>query len=433
MSWYRWLSCTVLVAIVDGAWLYLLLGLFGFIVGIGHAQLSWLVATAVLVMGVLSCALRELVPQDWRVRAALTPCLGLLVSWLAVASASDFHAGTLGLGWPIELLSGVVELSTLATVALAAGTVAVLWWHGGRRALGLVGTAAIARSFRTGLVVFLVLLAFEAAGDLNLGTHIAMGPFFIASLLGMALARAPAHGVTLLAWLSLIGAAIVAMVLSGLVLALLAVAVVRGGFSALSDVWLDFAQAVDRSVSATLVELLGTREVDGLPLQTTAWDPPQAFILLVVVLGAMLFAPLFYRLLNAPPSLRLPGITLDLGRAEHESIVDPGSDSATQLLETLLPRWRWRRRHGKVARVFPEHPRLAQTFLLYYQLLERARAMGVEINLAHTPRERSASLRAAFPELPVDRLTAVFEAACYGLEAAPQTELDRLSEQCDGG
>ena len=401
MSWYRWLSCTVLVAIVDGAWLYLLLGLLGFIVGMGHSPLSWLVVTAVLVMGVLSRAVRDLLPQGWRMRAALTPCLVLLVSWLAVASASDFHSGILGLGWPLEWLSGVTELSSLLAVAFAAGAVAVLWWHAGRRALGLVSTAAIARSFRAGLVVFLLLLAFEAAGDLDLGTHIAMGPFFIASLLGMALARAPAHGVALSAWLGLIFAAIVTMVFSGLALALLAVAVVRGGFSALSDVWLDLAHAVDRSVSATLVELLGTREVGGLNLQTTAWDPPQAFMLLVVVLGAMLFAPLLYRLLNAPPSMRLPGIVLDLGRAEHEPIADSDSDSATQLLETLLPRWPWRRRHGKVLRVFPEHPRLAQTFLLYYQLLERARARGVEIitqrtqrvNVAHRCAPRSPSCR----------------------------------------
>ena len=424
-----------MLGVVDAAWLYLLLGLlgllglFGFVAGVGHSPLSWLVAPIVLVMGVFSRALYELMPADWRFRGALMPLLFLLVAWLSVGSASDFHAATLGPVGPLELLSGVVEFATLMAIAFALLIVAGLWQHGGCRAWAAVYTVVIARSFRTGLVVFLVLLAFEAAGDLNLGTHIAMGPFFVASLLCMALAHAPVHGVALRVWFGLISAAIAAIVASGLALALLAVALVRGGFGALREVWLDLAHAVDRSVSETLTELLGTRDGGGLGGQSAAWEPSQTLMLLVVVLGAAVFSSLRYRLVNAPPPLKLPDLVLDFGRVEHEEIADSDNDSAAHLFEELLPRWPWRRRADPVARPLPGNPRLARIYRLYYQLLERALEHGVELNPARTPRERQASLRGVFPQLPVDRLTEVFEAACYGHEAAPQSELNRLSAQ----
>ena len=114
MSWYRWLSCAALLGVVDAAWLYLLLGLLGFVAGIGHAPLSWLVVTTVLVIGVLSQAVHELVPANWRMRALLLPFVSILVGWLAVGSASGFHAVSLGFAWPLQLLTGDVESSRQA-------------------------------------------------------------------------------------------------------------------------------------------------------------------------------------------------------------------------------------------------------------------------------------------------------------------------------
>ena len=125
----------------------------------------------------------------------------------------------------------------------------------------------------------------------------------------------------------------------------------------------------------------------------------------------------------------MPRIVLDLGRAEHEPIAGHDSEVAGQLLESLLPVWPWRRRANCVVRPLPEHAGLARVYALYYGLLDQAQARGVAINPAHTPRERCAALRIAFPELPIGRLTTVFEAACYGREVAPQSELDRLSER----
>ena len=431
MSWYRWLSCAVLLGVVDAAWLYLLLGLLGFVAGIGQAPLSWLVTTSVLVMGAVSRAVYELIPTGWRIRVVLLPCLGLLVAWLAIAIGNGLDSVSLGLGWPLRFVLGEFEASTLTAIVLSVVIVAGLWQQGGRRGFGVNGTVAIARSFRVGLVVFTLLLTFEALGDLDLGTRIAMGPFFVASLLAMAVARAPAHGVKLHAWLGLIVAAIIAALAVGLALALLAVAVVRGGFSALHDVWLEFAYAVRRSVSETLVELLGDRDASVVDPQSVAWEPSQGLMLMVVLLGAMVLAPLIYRVLNASPPPETPNVVLDLGSAEREPITESDSSVAAQLLEQLLPHWPWRRRPRSAAHALPAHPGLARVYALYYQLLDRARTRGVAVNPAHTPRERIASLRAAFPQLPVARLTAAFEAACYGRQATPRSELDWLAEQCE--
>ena len=101
------------------------------------------------------------------------------------------------------------------------------------------------------------------------------------------------------------------------------------------------------------------------------------------------------------------------------------------ILLILLPRWLWRRRATGALRALPELSSLAPIYDLYYQLLDRAGAQGVALNAADTPRERSALLCEAFPDLPVERLTAVFEAACYGREPASASEVERLREQCD--
>ena len=431
MSWYRWLGCALLLGVVDAAWLYLLLGLLGFVAGIGHAPLSWPIATAILLMGAVTRAVRELIPAGWRVRQALLPCVALPVVWLGVSSGSDLHGARLGLSWPLDLARAGFDWSLCVAVVLSLVVVAVLWQQGDRRGRGVNGGLAFARSFRTGLVVFTLLLAFEALGDLDLGTRIAMGPFFVASLLGMALARAPVHGIRLHLWLGLLMGAIVITLATGLAVSLLVVALVRGGFNAVHDVWLEFAYAVRRSVSDTLVELLGERDSSEIDASATAWEPSQGLMLLVVVLGAALFAPLIYRVLKAPRSLDLPNVILDLGSAEHESIAGADVDLGEQLLEKLRPFWPWRREPHRTSPALPKNPELARVYRLYYLLLDRARARGVAVNNAHTPRERIVSLSAVNPEWPVARITAVFEAACYGRRSAPADELDRLSAQIE--
>lgn len=431
MSWYRWLSCALLLGVVDAAWLYLLLGLLGFVAGIGHAPLSWLIATAILLMGAVSRAVRELIPADWRIRQALLPCVALPVVWLGVSSGSDLHGARLGLSWPLDLARTGFEWSLCVAVVLSLVVVGLLWQQGDRRGRGVTGGLAFARSFRTGLVVFTLLLAFEALGNLDLGTRTAMGPFFIASLLGMALARAPVHGMRLHLWLGLLMGAIVITLAIGLAVSLLVVAIVRGGFNAVHDVWLELAYAVRRSVSDTLVGLLGDRNNSDIDASATAWEPSQGLMLLVVVLGAILFAPLIYRVLKAPRPLDLPNVILDLGSAEHESIAGLDVDLGEQLLEKLRPFWPWRRAQQRASPALPQNPELARTYRLYYLLLDRARARGAAVNGAHTPRQRVMSLSAVNPEWPVARITAVFEAACYGHKAAPPDELDRLRAQVE--
>ena len=49
MSWHRWLLCGLLLLAVDGAWLFLLLGVAGFVAGLGHAPLSYVACVLVLV------------------------------------------------------------------------------------------------------------------------------------------------------------------------------------------------------------------------------------------------------------------------------------------------------------------------------------------------------------------------------------------------
>jgi hypothetical protein len=431
MNWYRWLGCALLLGVADAAWLYLLLGLLGFVAGMGHAPLSWLIATAILLMGTVSRAVRELIPAGWRLRQALLPCVATPVVWLGVSSGSALHGARLGLSWPLDLAQAGFDWSLCMAVVLSLVVVGLLWQRGDRRGRGVNGGLDFARSVRTGLVVFTLLLAFEALGNLDLGTRIATGPFFIASLLGMALARAPVHGIKLHLWLGLLMGAIVTTLTMGLAVSLLVVAVVRGGFSAVHDVWRELAYAVRRSVSDTLVELLGERDTSDINASAIAWEPSQGLMLMVVVLGAILFAPLIYRVLKAPRPLTQPNVMLDLGSAAHEPIAGSDVDLAEPLLEKLRSFWPWRREQQGAPSALPGNPELARIYRLSYLLLERARARGATVNSAHTPRERVVSLSAVNPAWPVAPITAVFEAPCYGRRSPLPHELDRLSAQLE--
>jgi len=422
VSWYRWLLTGLLLVSVDGAWSYLLLGVLGFLAGLGQAPLPLVLVQALLIGGALARALQDIVPAHWLARGAAGRAAAVLAVWLAVAVAGLPRAP--GLDWPLAVLGGRFHPGELVLLALSGLPALALWRHGARRLAGEMSAERIARSFRAGLAVFVVVLLLEAGGGLDLGTKAAIAPFFVAALAGMALARAPG-GAGQRRWLALVAASVGAVMAGGVVLAVTATAVLRGGGGALRDAWVEAAVAVTAQVDAVLAGWLGERAPGALVATPGGTgDVPDAVVMLTLLAAAAAFAWLAGKLLDARPQ-ELPVVLVDLSGEERESLPGPDTPVRARVLEALAGRWRRaRRRRGGP-------PPGSAVDRLHWRMLELARRRGLALNPAHTPFERAARLRRDLPDIPVDELTRHFVAARYGGRAPPADALQPIARALD--
>ncbi len=421
MSWNRWLLCTLLLVVVDGTVLFMLISLLAFLAGLPRAPLSFAACALLLATAVLVSVLRQVLPRRWPRHAWPEAVAGVAAVWLAVASVGPAGVRA-GLMWPRTLL--VEEGGIRLALVLAALAGAWLWRHGLRRVQGPVGAPAIARGFRAGLVVFVVVLALEAAGGIELGTRAVLVPFFCASLLGMALARAPARGPATRAWLLAVAGSVAGVVAAGLVLAFLAVVLVRGGAERLRTAWIGLAQDAAASVSATLAELFGTGGGTRFDLRGASAEIPEAAVLAVLLAGGAVTAYFANRLLRAPRET-LPRIVIDLGEEERDEIPRRDTPTLRVLVDAALPRWLRRRRVPR--RVPARDPTDIQS--LYLALLQLAHERGIPLDPAHTPYERARHLRRELPGIPVDDITHHYVAARYGNHPPPPETLAALSKE----
>ena len=424
MSWYRWLLTGLLLVCVDGAWAWLALGVLGFLAGLGQPPLSLALVQALLVGGGLTRALHDIVPAGWPVRGMAGRAAGVAAVWLAVAAASLPQAP--GLGWPVAVLAGELDAGGLALLALAALPAAALWRHGARRLRGEMSAERIGRSFRAGLAVFVVVLLMEAGGGLDLGTAVAIAPFFVTALAGMALARAPNGGAGQRRWLALVAGCVGVVVAGGVALAVVGIAALRGGGGALRDVWVQAAAAFTEQVDAMLADWLGERAPGALfASEAHASAPPDAVLMLVLLVAAALVAWLAGKLLDAQPQ-DLPVVLVDLSAEERESLPGADSPARSRIVEAVAARWR---------RPRPAHappPPGSAVAQLHRRMLALAGRRGVPLNPAQTPFERAAGLRRGLPEIPVDDLTRHFVAERYGGRAPPAPALARIARALDG-
>lgn len=409
MSWYRWLACIACLAAVDAIAIFALLSLIGFIVGLGRAPIGWGICEAVILAAVLGGALGDLLPRARRAHRIAMLLAGCVAVWLG--------AGSVGGGAPITAW------------ALAALTCGWLWLIGMRRVLDPATPGLIAASFRRGVMVLAVVLAVEALGGLDLGTHAVLVPLFVLALVGMALARVPGRITPRRAWFAVGALSIASALVAGAFgLAALAVMSARGGAGLLRDAWLSLANAADASVRATLDELLGDSTPSDLGLRASASQPSELLVIAVLIAGTALVLWAGVQLLRARGTL-LPRIVLDLAKEVREPLEPGDSHGLRRWFERLRPDWA-RRHPARGSRLLPQ-PGIREVALLYYRMLDLARARGVALDPAQTPFERRECLRNALPGAPVDVLTARFVAACYGAEPSPPEAIAALSRALD--
>ena len=372
--------------------------------------------------------------QNIRFSLNLRGIFGLLVSALSLLVLAGV---SMGAGWfPIGLVfSG--DLNAVASLALAAALLLLLWWRGTATARDDVTLDVIRNAFVRGVIIVLV----AAAADPLMPADIIRLPvlilYFAVGLGGLALSRfAIDSGVSQISrrWLMAIVVSIGAVLLLSLILGAIGVggldqlakAVVRGiGFLGLWTLrpillLLGLLAAGLVAVGNWISGFFGGGDLSGLELarlqieefheslrEVEGDGPPNviltvikwlAFLLAVSLVGWVLFRMFRRR--------RLAGN--DYADAETRESTFTLQAAGQDMADTLASWFNWATNLSR-RRPPPTNPRE-----VYHRMLEIARAVGFARRSWQTPQEHRQEANQALPDPPVARIVDEFQRYHYG-------------------
>ena len=372
--------------------------------------------------------------QNIRFSLNLRGIFGLLVSALSLLVLAGV---SMGAGWfPIGLVfSG--DLNAVASLALAAALLLLLWWRGTATARDDVTLDVIRNAFVRGVIIVLV----AAAADPLMPADIIRLPvlilYFAVGLGGLALSRfAIDSGVSQISrrWLMAIVVSIGAVLLLSLILGAIGVggldqlakAVVRGiGFLGLWTLrpillLLGLLAAGLVAVGNWISGFFGGGDLSGLELarlqieefheslrEVEGDGPPNviltvikwlAFLLAVSLVGWVLFRMFRRR--------RLAGN--DYADAETRESTFTLQAAGQDMADTLASWFNWATNLSR-RRPPPTNPRE-----VYHRMLDIARAVGFARRSWQTPQEHRQEANQALPDPPVARIVDEFQRYHYG-------------------
>lgn len=372
--------------------------------------------------------------QNIRFSLNLRGIFGLLISALSLLVLAGV---SMGAGWfPIGLVfSG--DLNAVASLALAATLLLLLWWRGTATARDDVTLDVIRNAFVRGVVIVMI----AAAADPLMPAHIIRLPvlvlYFAVGLGGLALSRfAIDSGVSQISrrWLAAIVVSIGAVLLLSLILGAIGVggldqlakAVVRGiGFLGLWTLrpillLLGLLAAGLVAVGNWISSFFGGGDLSGLELarlqieefheslrEVEGDGPPNviltvikwlAFLLAVSLAGWVLFRMFRRR--------RLAGG--DYADAETRESTFTLQAAGQDVADTLASWFNWATNLSR-RRPPPTNPRE-----VYHRMLEIARAVGFARRSWQTPQEHRQEANQALPDPPVARIVNEFQRYHYG-------------------
>jgi hypothetical protein len=449
MSERRDAIATAATLIAEVAYLFPALGIFGVFFAHAGSPLPLLLTAAL--MG-LAFAAGRAVPwlvADGAQRASCQALLGLPAVYLAISLLAP--GGGAGLLWGARLFGGYSGQAAGALI-LGAAAAAFVWYRGVRIAGESLPVDRLLRTFRTGIVVLALSFLAEQAFGVDCYATVMLVPFFAVSLAGLAFARQPPGG----AWARATGLALAGVLGGGLVIGLIGATAGGRGLSLLGTAWGYLIGAVIWLLELLLVPLLalifeaiawlmgepGPRQPGSTRLRVPGGDWREQFDGVAVlpyadVLVGLLKYPalllafyVLYRLLRrAYRGYAKRALAAQL--AERESI-QGNADAASDLIALalgLLPDWMFPKAPPEGPRYPKDRPGITEAYALYFELLAAARKQGCPFEAAATPSERLATLESALPRAPAARITACFNAACYGNLATDRTTLQDLRHE----
>lgn len=440
----------------DGAWLFIALGIVGFIAGQGGAPLVWPAVFVLLIAAIVATRVVAAIPLPHLDRAVVQTGLGVIAAYVAVAVCNTAGGGGFEPLWAWRFATGDYPARTGAGMIVGALGAILVWRHGMLMAATDLPESRLQRSFRCGLLAFGLALLLERGSGLDLGATAMLLPFFAGSLAALAMARMRRNGAAGGSWIRLIGATVVAVVGLGLALALAGGAVVREtatmatrGWSFVADglIWVArlilepiarvIVMAIEwilahipRATGTPQVRQQGVRWWEQLGLEAST--PEEAIgVLLLYPMLILLLALICWILLKAYRHAVLHH--RQVATEYRERIEGDAAADLARLLAAALPSWlRPKQEPAARWRYQQDEPGISDAFRLYYDTLELATDRGSVFDPCLTPMERIQDLGRALPGLPVDRITTCFVAACYGHKRIDAAEAAALQSALDG-
>jgi hypothetical protein len=429
--------------IVDTAWLYPVLGVFGTIFKQGGSFLPLPLVLALIALGVLVSRVAPFVVENDTGRASFQALLGLGVIYgaMSMVPVVDGAESGIDLLWGPHLIGGGFSGKAATGLIVGAIVAGFLWRRGVHIAVETHPQFRLVHTFRTGIVALAGAILFEQAVDVDVAATIMLVPFFTVSLVGLMFARLPLGA----AWTRIAGLAAMVVVGGGLVIGLIGALFGGRGLeflvSGLSQfltglIWL--VTPVLEVIFTFFAWLIGEVEpprrgrnspppFDMKHFEHFEPDSVPAYIEQTVhalKYPALLLAIyLLYRSLHwayqAHTRRALAAVAVDRESIRGEA--NPTIDLLNLALG-LLPDWLLPEPSQTGPRYPKDRPGISEVYALYFDLLVAAGKRGYDFVSSATPRERQHDLEHAVPGAPVARITDCFNAACYGnIATAPET------------
>ena len=372
--------------------------------------------------------------QNIRFSLNLRGVFGLVVSALSLLILAGL---SMGAGWfPIGLVfSG--DLNALASLALAATLLLLLWWRGTATARDDVTLDVVRNAFVRGVIIVMVAVAADSLLPANIIRLPVLVLYFAVGLVGLALSRfAIDSGVSQISrrWLAAIVVSIAAVLLAALILGAIGVggldelakAIVRGiGFLGLWTLrpillLLGLLAAGLVAVGNWISGFFGGGDLSGLELarlqieefheslrEVEGGGPPNviltvikwlAFLLVVSLAGWVLFRMFRRR--------RLAGN--DYADAETRESTFTLQAAGQDVADALASWFNW------AANLSRRRPRPTNPREVYHRMLDVARSVGFARRPWQTPQEHRREANQALPDPPVARIVGEFQRYHYG-------------------
>lgn len=449
--------------VAESAWVFAILGVLGLWMGQDTSPLSWptiaVLLLAALYVGKLGPS--EKIPPGAEILVRML--IGVLLIYAAIAVELSTNLPFVDLLWVFKAFTASEPDGFWFTFLAGGMAGAALWLRGGQLGVATYPTDQLTMTFRVGIAALMVATLVDLINEAELNTFLMVFIFFGASLAGLAMGHLLPRSRTVKAniWPRIVFAMVAIVVVVGLAFTVVPAAVLdvvtwplRMLFTlaALIVAWVILLPAafVIDSVAEALVWLYNLLFGGATPppppeqesqLATTTPSALEALegtganawfgqILLGLALGLGAIALLYAgaKAFRRPQSRRAAPT-----QGQRESVMedaDPLVDLAN-LLWDLRPSW-LKRGRGDGESLPDGPPGIVLVLEIYYDLLLLAEERGVRRRPHETTGEMAVRMAEVLPGDLVNRATAAFARAFYGLYPSSEEQIAEMRAAVDG-
>lgn len=447
-------------AILESVWIYAAMAMVSLILGLDGSPMAWHMMLLLTGLSFLSARALALIIMPPAFPYVIQMTFGIIVIYSVVGIVVQPEGNGFTVDWIRVLRSDTAEAGYLT--ALVVGMLSViLWWRGGRLASEEYPLDRLDRTFRVGLLILSVAAVVDIISAQYLGIFPLMFLYFAAGLAGLSFGHLlPLSQKTKQSnsWLKVIGGITAAVLFIGLLFSLLQKSIlnfittpVMIALNALLKIFLyvvllPIVYVIDlliRGIFGILSRFNSQAEPPQLEIrsfgemfqevQEDTVDTGASALLQFLewtVIAIIILTVLYFLARSFGRRLRWRRI-IDSG--VRESLID-NSDAVTDLKKLLMGLFpdRFRKKPPKrLYRLPSDDANTIEAFKLYFKILIQAERHGYARHLNQTPNEHRMALYKVFPHDLVNRITQIFNDACYGRLSPPLHQIDEIRNELE--